>query len=89
MTAPAPFSRRPSANIPEEPGKERCGLCGKLVDVTVEHLRAVVIDGGAAWGTEESTEDRGYMGTFAIGADCARVLRRGGVALYIDSGAIR
>jgi hypothetical protein len=50
---------------------EPCGICGKAVKAPTH--RAVVVDGGGAWGDERSdTNDPGYMGTFPIGSDCHR-----------------
>jgi hypothetical protein len=53
-------------------GLAPCAICGKGVKEPAKAARAVVIDGGAAWGDENSVRDAGYMGEWPVGADCHR-----------------
>ena len=63
-------------NYSHPAGSSPCVICAKLIDNTKVKHWAIVIDGGAAWGDENSDEnDSGYMGAFPVGADCHRKYR--------------
>lgn len=58
-----------------------CAYCGKAVE-GVKHA-VIVIDGGAAFGTRDDNEsDPAHMGEFSVGPDCAKLLRKAGIAVY-------
>lgn len=72
----APFSlwKRNGTKVKGITGRE-CAICGKLVREPFQHV-AIVIDGGARWGTPESDRsDSGYMGEHPIGPDCHKKYR--------------
>lgn len=57
-------------------GTEPCAICGKPVKEPFKH-QAVVVDGGGAWGDENSdAEDSGFMGWWPVGTDCHRRYRQ-------------
>lgn len=70
-----PFSGKNYARNSDtyEEGSTPCAICGKPVVGEWKHT-AIVIDGGANWGDESSSDtgDGGYMGCFPIGPDCHR-----------------
>lgn len=50
-----------------------CAICGKGVKNVPAAASATVIDGGSAWGDDQSDQtDPGYMGAYLIGPDCHR-----------------
>lgn len=49
-----------------------CTICGNPIKDPAKAKQAIVINGGAAWGDENSPRDAGYMGAFPIGPDCHR-----------------
>ena len=51
-------------------GYETCAICGKDMKPGSTTHFAVVIDGGGAWGDENSPVDGSHMGTWPIGNDC-------------------
>jgi hypothetical protein len=57
-----------------------CGLCGRPVDKVKAPGWGHVVDGGASWGGNVATGDRGDMGIFPIGPECHRQFK---VALAI------
>jgi len=50
-----------------------CCICGRAVKDRSKAKYAVVIDGGVAWGDDQSdTTNPGYMGCWLVGPDCHR-----------------
>lgn len=55
-------------------GFDQCAICGRPVKRPAAH-KAVVINGGSAWGDSKSDEDDpGYMGLWSVGPDCHKRL---------------
>lgn len=51
-------------------GASGCAICGAPIRTKGRH-EAIVINGGSAWGDENSIEDAGHMGAgWKIGNDC-------------------
>jgi hypothetical protein len=76
---PKPFSYDRSREAAFTATSQPCACCGRKV-VTAEARHHVhVINGGAAYGGPEDTDDAGDMGWFPVGATCAKRLRKAGV----------
>lgn len=71
----APFSRGRwadgTAHEKCPPDTDPCAICGRPVRKPWPHS-ATVIDGGNAWGDDDSPQDAGYMGWWPVGNDCHR-----------------
>ena len=67
----------------------QCAICERPVRCMGEQSQegdypylAIVIDGGAAWGDQDSDASApGYMGEFPVGADCHR--------RFVERGPVR
>ncbi len=95
----SPFGgRNYSRNQSKGPGGSTpCAICGKPIQGPASawpHV-AVVVDGGAKWGDEDSDwGDSGFMGSWPAGSDCHRKYAVKGPACghsacsqhYIDTG---
>ncbi len=62
-----------------------CVQCGRAVPDAAARNFVHVVDGGAAYGGPDDTNDAGDMGWFPVGATCARELRKTGV--YVQTNA--
>lgn len=85
--APTPFGHpnykrnRDSFTPSAYPWRSPCAWCGKAVKDSEDRLWVHVVDGGAAFGSGVCTDHPGDMGLHPVGATCAKLLRRAGVAI--------